>query len=329
MSLNKFVFLEDTIEALEIAFDLNKNIILYGRGGFGKSDLAEKLCHEKGIEPFVFNMGSGTTIDRLFGGIDLIEYKTSGKLEYLVENSWMNHEYVIFEELFDASDEILEQLKDVISSGRLRLGGQSFAIKTKLIIGCTNKTRKEFGKNTSLKALLERFPLEQEVKWPNFSSKSYQKLYATAYPVPVDPILPDILEEYAKAGIEISPRIALVAADIYVNKGLSALRVVAEISGNQEIFKKVVAIAEIKKTIVTIAATKDAFMAKLDIENPDNVKAVNEKLQILLTKAKDIKVSDETMNLRAGVIRDLEETIANNTKMQNVFGLDDINIEEL
>lgn len=330
MSLNKFVFLESTIEALDIAFDLETNIILYGKGGFGKSDVAETHFKEKGITPFVFNMGSGTTIDRLFGGIDLIEYKTSGKLNYLVENSWMNHEYVIFEELFDASDEILEQLKDVLSSGRLRLGGQTFTLKTKQIVCCTNKTRKEFGKNTSLKALLERFPFEQEVTWPNFTAPSYQKLFAAVFPTtPVDALLADILEEYAKAGTEISPRIAIIAAKTYLSKGLSALRLVAEINSNQDTFKKVIAIAETKKLIATIMATKEKFMAQIDIENTANVTAINEKLQILLTKAKDIKITDETMNLRSAAVRDLEETIANNDKMINMFGIEDIDLDEL
>src|SRR4029078_3038105 len=115
-------------------------------------------------------MGSGTTTDKLFGGLDLKLFNEEGKIQYLVENSFMNDEFVIFEELFDAPDYILEQLKDILSSGVFRNGTQVFPIKTKLIICCTNKTREQFSKNDSLKALMERFPLEHEVKWDSYNA---------------------------------------------------------------------------------------------------------------------------------------------------------------
>jgi hypothetical protein len=43
------------------------------------------------------------------------------EFEYLVENSFMNHEYVVFEEMMDAPDFILEQLKDILSSRCLEM----------------------------------------------------------------------------------------------------------------------------------------------------------------------------------------------------------------
>lgn len=35
-NLKKYVFVEDTINALELALVMRKNIILWGKGGFGK-----------------------------------------------------------------------------------------------------------------------------------------------------------------------------------------------------------------------------------------------------------------------------------------------------
>jgi hypothetical protein len=43
-------------------------------------------------------------------------------------------------------------------------------ILSKLDLLCnTNKTRAEFSKNDSLKALMERFPLEHNVVWANYT----------------------------------------------------------------------------------------------------------------------------------------------------------------
>jgi hypothetical protein len=52
----------------------------------------------------------------LFGGLDINKFHDEGVLEYLLDNSFMNHEYVVFEEMMDAPDFILEQLKDILSS---------------------------------------------------------------------------------------------------------------------------------------------------------------------------------------------------------------------
>lgn len=173
----KYVYVEKVIKALEVAFETKKNILLYGPGGFSKSTLTIDFLLDKGIEPFVLTLGKGMTIDRLFGGLNLKKFQEEGKIEYLVENSFMNYEYVIFEEMFDAPDYILEQLKDVLSSKVLRNGTQFFPLKTKFIIANTNHTRTEYSKsNRSLLALMERFPLEIEVQWLNYNEITYSNL---------------------------------------------------------------------------------------------------------------------------------------------------------
>jgi hypothetical protein len=202
----------------------------------------------KGIEPYVITMGTGMTTDRLFGGLDIPTFEKTGKIEYLVENSFMNHPFVIFEEMFDAPDFILEQLKDILSSGTFRNGTQIFPIETKFIICCTNRTRDEFSKNMSLKALMERFPLELNVIWDNYTEISYNKLLESKFGVDnVDPVIPYLLQEYAKNGIIISPRVAVTAYQVYDQCGPESLSFIAEFS------KKPSLIAEaIKKFEATI-----------------------------------------------------------------------------
>jgi MoxR-like ATPase len=224
-----FVFMDKSVSILDIGLKTGKNIVLYGPGGHGKSELTMAYLAEKGIDPYVITMGTGMTTDRLFGGLDIPTFEKTGKIEYLVENSFMNSEYVVFEELFDAPDFILEQLKDILSSKVFRNGTQIFPIKTKFIICCTNRTREEFSKNASLKALMERFPLELNVVWDNYTEASYSKLLETKFGEGnVDPIIPYLLQEYHRGGITISPRVAVTAYTVYEECGPDSLSFIAE-----------------------------------------------------------------------------------------------------
>jgi len=225
----KFVFMDKTVSILNVGFSTAKNVVLYGPGGHGKSEITLDFLKAKGINPFIQTMGTGMTTDRLFGGLNIPTFEQTGKIEYLVENSFMNHEYVIFEELFDAPDFILEQLKDILSSGVFRNGTQIFPINTKFIICCTNRTRDEFSKNMSLKALMERFPLELNVIWDNYTEISYNKLLESKFGEgEVDPVIPYLLQEYAKNGITISPRVAVTAYQVYDECGPESLSFIAE-----------------------------------------------------------------------------------------------------
>lgn len=216
--------------------------------GHGKSEITLDFLKAKGIEPFIQTMGTGMTTDRLFGGLDIPTFETTGKIEYLVHNSFMNHEYVIFEELFDAPDFILEQLKDILSSGVFRNGTQIFPINTKFIICCTNRTRDEFSKNMSLKALMERFPLELNVIWDNYTEISYNKLLESKFGEgEVDPVIPYLLQEYAKNGIVISPRVAVTAYQVYDECGPESLSFIAEFAKKPSLISE--AIKKFESTI--------------------------------------------------------------------------------
>ena len=225
----KFVFMDKTVNVLNVGYSTRKNVVLYGPGGHGKSEITLDFLKAKGIDPYIITMGTGMTTDRLFGGLDIPTFEKTGKIEYLVENSFMNHEYVVFEEMFDAPDFILEQLKDILSSGVFRNGTQIYPINTKFIICCTNRTRDEFSKNMSLKALMERFPLELNVVWDNYTEISYNKLLESKFGEgEVDPVIPYLLQEYAKNGVTISPRVAVTAYQVYDECGPDSLSFIAE-----------------------------------------------------------------------------------------------------
>ena len=306
--LDAYVFMDDVKKVLDVSFNTEKNVILYGPGGYGKSEYALDYLGVKGISPYVITMGSGMTTDRLFGGLDILTFNATGKVEYLVDNSFMNFEYVIFEELFDAPDYILEQLKDILSSGVFRNGGQVFPIKTKNIICCTNKTREEFSKNNSLKALMERFPLELKVVWKEHTRHNYEKLFMAKFGG-ADPMLTYLLEAYHTGGTTISPRIALTAASIIAESGPESLNFIADFSGKPDLLKtsitKFNSILEIKKKtahMLDIIRKFDAADMNLTTGLQEAAK-LNKSLYIEITALKAIKADDSLISTTTDAIK--------------------------
>lgn len=303
--LDQFVFMDKVKEILNIGIKTNKNIILHGPGGHGKSELTLEFFYDKGIIPFVFTMGRGTTTDRLFGGLDILKMQKTGKIEYLLDNSFMNHEYVIFEEMMDAPDYILETLKDILSSGQFRNGTQVYDIKTKFIVCCTNRTRSEFSKNDSLRALMERFPLELNVVWDNYTEVAYKTLLEKRYGVDaVNPFMPFLLGEYHKNKITISPRIALDSYHIFQECGPTALPFIADLGKKPELIKEAVSKFEANIAYRKVAAEIAGIITKIS-NNPVRTEADQNDFvtdyKLLTTKfdaAKGIKVDNDLVAIQ-------------------------------
>ncbi len=278
--------------------------------GHGKSEMTLDFLQAKGINPYIITMGTGMTTDRLFGGLDIPTFEKTGKIEYLVENSFMNHEYVIFEEMFDAPDFILEQLKDILSSGTFRNGTQIFPIETKFIICCTNRTRDEFSKNMSLKALMERFPLELNVIWDNYTEISYNKLLESKFGVDnVDPVIPYLLQEYAKNGIIISPRVAVTAYQVYDQCGPESLSFIAEFSKKPsliaEAIKKFEATIKFRDLSASLTFSIET-LTHLPLVSRDDEKMYKDAIGDLnkqLTDIKGLAVSDDIAQIHSQLVK--------------------------
>ena len=137
----KFIYSNDVVDVLMTGLETGKNVLLWGKGGHGKSEITElvfKTLYKEGIikeMPFVQAFGDGLTEEKLFGGMNIKKYREEGLIEYLPEYSFMNHEIVVFEEIFDAPASVLLSLKDIMTSKKFRQGNEVFNIKTKIIIG--------------------------------------------------------------------------------------------------------------------------------------------------------------------------------------------------
>lgn len=218
---DKFIHYDDVVNVLSLGYKLGKNVLLYGPGGHGKSEMTEAFFRAMNIEPFVQTCGEGTTAEILFGGINAAKAREEGVIEFLVENSWMAHEYVILEEGLDADIMTLAVMKDTLTSGVFRNGSQQYKIKTKMVVILTNRSKEEVAEDDSAKAFLERFPYTLHVKWPSYDRKDFKSLFKTVFGKD-NRLLSETIPEARKRNV-ISPRTAVWMYETYEEAGLDSL----------------------------------------------------------------------------------------------------------
>ena len=184
-----FVQYEEVALALSAAWNSRQNIILFGKGGYGKSEFAEEfgkfLVEKNQISPkdtYVLSLNASSTEDKILGGTDMKKLMTDGEICYLLQYAFTNFRYVIFEELFDASSLVLSSLKDILQSGYVRNGNQVEKVKTEMIVGCTNFTRENFVVDNSTEALMQRFMLSMEIVWENHDISAYREMFVKRFP---------------------------------------------------------------------------------------------------------------------------------------------------
>lgn len=233
----KFINVEPVAEILASAIYSGQNVILYGPGGHGKSEMVEEVLLGLGLwnrtdatksETLIQSFGEGLTEDALWGGIDFTKLNSSTKPEmsFHVENSFLNYPVAVFEELFDAPPFCLLPLKHTIQAGFLGKNGRTFPMKTQLIIACTNKNPEDIADmGETYKALLERFVLRQEVMWKSYNSDAYNKLILKHKGLKMDDtersVLCSLMADCQDAGHTISPRTAMKAVDILIGSAKS------------------------------------------------------------------------------------------------------------
>jgi hypothetical protein len=231
----KFIHMDHVENAILTALDLKKNLLLFGPGGHGKSELVAQVLSDLSIKPFVQFFGEGMTEDRLYGGVCFKTLEEEKRITYNTDLSFVNHEVVVFEELLDAPAVVLTALKDALSSKIVRNGHQQVPVKTRTVIACTNKSPSEMvDHGPSVMALLERFALEVEVTWPSYGAKDYVDLFKATYSNCQEGAVWPLATLLAKSPARISPRVALAAYDCWVKGSWEDLSFVAGLGYSRE-----------------------------------------------------------------------------------------------
>lgn len=239
-----FVKADEMREAISLALVSGKNLIFYGPGGHGKSEMTQSVLGAiAGATSRTQMFGEGMDESRLYGGINLAKLndETDPVIEYHPARSFLAWDFATFEELFDAPTSVLLSLKDTLTSRALRNGEQYFPMRTQTIVCATNREPGEVAEiGAAAQALIERFPLQLRVAWESYGAADYLEMFksvesaqqcvhstslrkieelkaqakSVTIPEAVKRILAEMIANAVAGGVTISPRTAMYAQDL-------------------------------------------------------------------------------------------------------------------
>ena len=338
----RFVYTNEVARILSLGFMGKKNIIMYGPAGHAKSEMVQAVVQGLGIEEETFFQffGEGMDESRLFGGLNFKKLEDEKVLEYYPEKSFLNSKVAVFEELFDAPASVLLALKDTLTAKELRNGSQRFKMKTEIIICLTNKEPNEISElGPAAHALIERFPLQYNLKWADYSAGAYLKMFEKVAPFIGGPILngfkavlAEIISKATAEGNFISPRTAMHAFQVcqasaqirgsdHVDKeDLVDLRFVPGLEGLAETIQQELemamerAVAE--KRIVEVEKKLKLLLEELAVANsPIKALQVAKKFDIFQDEVSSLKVTDGLIERRKNLREVVDKKISEAQKL--------------
>lgn len=177
-----FVYVDEMREAVSLALAAGVNLIFSGPGGHGKSEFLTAVFGAiTDADPYVKSFGQGTSTEELYGGLDFdaLNRHEGATIQFNPELSFLPRPIAVFEELFDAPPRVLTSLKDTLTARELRNGHQRFPMHTRVIAAATNHSPMQIAEGgPEIAALIERFPIQLEVKWTTYDENAFANLFA-------------------------------------------------------------------------------------------------------------------------------------------------------
>ena len=236
----QFVRCEEVSRILALALESGRNVLLWGPGGHGKSEMVATALKAVAAEEeiFVQSFGEGMDEATLWGGLDFAALEREKVLRYFPEQSFLVKPFAVFEEIFDAPASVLLALKDTLTARRLRKGAQQFPMATQVVIGITNRDPEEIADlGPAAAALIERFPLQLKVSWPSYSARDYLELFRKVGPRlsgadlnGTQGVLAELVAKASEGDTPISPRSAIYA--------LGVVKAAASLRGDAQVHKE-------------------------------------------------------------------------------------------
>lgn len=171
---------EQEIASLSLVSGLG--LLFWGPGGHAKSAFAESVTDALvagGCDARIKAVNSGTKVDELKGGVDLAALSNEKKVKFFYQNSPLNCNLLVVDEILDMSATVTAAFKPWITSKSFQDGNEKFPLPLNLVWGLTNKEPAEVAAQGAwISALLERFPLQYKSCWESYKSEDFQKLFA-------------------------------------------------------------------------------------------------------------------------------------------------------
>ena len=320
---DKFIETEQMAKTLTLAMLTNKNCLIWGEGGYAKSTMVEEVVEKLGLknETFVQSFGEGMDESRLWGGLDYQKLDQDRVLEYHPERSFLNFKIAVFEELFDAPPIVLLALKDALTARELRNGMQRFPMKTKTIIAITNRNPQEISDiSSAAHALVERFPLQINIKWHQQDNSMYNRLFRKVKPRVKKEVrgrLAFIIDKALNNAAIISPRTAVHALEI-VDKAMSSGFSERESYQSLSLIPGFEPILDDIDTELQEAEDRREAQDKLD-ENKEQLEEIKDQLSNAHTPLSCLQLAKELMLMKDDVhdIRVPDQLVEQKQNIQN------------
>ncbi len=230
----KYIYMDDAVERIWTALVMGKNALLYGPGGYAKTNLVKDVLSYLNIPMQTIVVHPGITVEHLFGVPNMKKLMEESKLEYAWHQTYFAYPGVLaLEEGLDAQGDIMATLKDIITERGLRDRDKFFESLASSFIITTNKSPEEYAKDDSIKAFVdERFPYTYRVIWDSHEYDDYYNLFKTVISKEKFNkhesdlgMLAELCEYHASnAENVISPRKAIYAAENLIELGISSIK---------------------------------------------------------------------------------------------------------
>jgi MoxR-like ATPase len=229
--------IDSTIEFLYASSISGSNGILYGPGGFGKTELTKKFFEYFKIPVNVIVGYHDMDVEGLLGIPDMkklmeeSEYVTAFNKSVLTKPG-----ILLLEEFLDVRPSTAAALKDILTEGGFRQGDKFTPALNGQTFICSNKDPEELSVDFSTSAFYkDRFPCNIFVAWDNYTTRDYNNLFKIVFSDQFEQnkdefnVLAGLCSRSSSDNKVVSPRTAIAASRVMLKSGIHALKFVSEL----------------------------------------------------------------------------------------------------
>lgn len=211
-----------TAKLLYTAITTNRNLLLHGPGGYGKSEIVSKALEllkktsriipcDAYMDPSVFT-----------GATDIIALRDRGVISKTTNGVvFLEEGVVVMEEGLDAPPAALLSLRDTLQRRYFCCNGVCHAIGTTSVIICTNVNPLKWASDESRRATLNRFQLNLKVEWTSHEAADYEEMLTLrGFSSSISKTVSQLVVAGNSAGKAINPRTAVSIASLFQDCGI-------------------------------------------------------------------------------------------------------------
>lgn len=219
----EFYQMEDVVASIYTSVVSGKNLILYGLGGFGKTQIVKRFLQIASIPQATIVGYEDMDVESLLGIPDMKLLMEESKYHISFNTTaFMTKGVMVLEEFLDVNPKTAIALKDIITEGGYRQGDTFIKSNVSSFIICTNKSPEEMNIDNSTTAFYhERFPIKKQVMWKHYNYDRYNEFINLVVGQEeydeneeVYQILAELSSRTSMTARPVSPRIVLDAIDI-------------------------------------------------------------------------------------------------------------------